>query len=212
MSLLIPNDSPPGAPRRLSSIAIYCGASPGHDPRYLAAARDVGAALAQRGITVVYGGGRVGMMGALADATLSAGGRVVGVIPQRLMEREAAHRELTELHVVPDMHTRKAKMAALAEGFIALPGGIGTYDELFEILTWLQLGYHRLPVGVLNVAGYFDPLLTLLDRTVSEGFLSPATRAMLLAADALPELLAQMERFLPADADAWLAAKLRQEP
>lgn len=199
-------------PRRMASIAIYCGASSGHDPRHLDAARNTGRALAQRGITVVYGGGRVGMMGALADATLSAGGRVIGVIPQRLMEREAAHRELTELHVVPDMHTRKAKMAALAEGFIALPGGIGTYDELFEILTWLQLGYHRLPVGVLNVAGYFDPLLAMLDRTVSEGFLSPATRAMLLAADELPDLLTQMERFLPADAEAWLAAKLRQEP
>ncbi|HET7772294.1 MAG TPA: TIGR00730 family Rossman fold protein [Burkholderiaceae bacterium] len=212
MSLLLSREPASATARRLSSIAIYCGASPGQDPRYLAAARAVGAGLAERGIVVVYGGGRVGMMGALADAALAAGGRVVGVIPQRLMEREAAHRELSELHVVPDMHTRKARMAALAEGFIALPGGIGTYDELFEILTWLQLGYHRLPVGVLNVAGYFDPLLALLDRTVSEGFLSPATRAMLLADLQLPALLAQMERFLPEDAEAWLAAKLRQEP
>jgi uncharacterized protein (TIGR00730 family) len=199
-------------PRRLHSIAIYCGASPGRDARYLAAARAVGTALAERGIAVVYGGGRVGMMGALADAALAAGGQVVGVIPLRLMEREAAHRGLTELHVVPDMHTRKAKMAALAEGFIALPGGIGTYDELFEILTWLQLGYHRLPVGVLNVAGYFNPLLDMLDRTVAEGFLGIATRGMLLDADDLDALLAKMERFLPEDAEAWLAAKLRQEP
>jgi uncharacterized protein (TIGR00730 family) len=154
----------------MKAVCIYCGSSLGAQPRYAQVAREAGTVLAQRGITLVYGGGAVGLMGVLADAALAAGGRVVGIIPQLLMDKEVGHRGLTELHVVPDMHTRKRMMAERADGFIALPGGLGTFEELFEIWTWRQLGYHDKPIGLLNEGGYYDALRALLHGTVNEGF------------------------------------------
>jgi uncharacterized protein (TIGR00730 family) len=195
----------------MKSLCVYCGASSGNQPVFVQAAVQVGQILAQRGITLIYGGGRVGMMGALADAAMQAGGKVIGVIPQRLMEREAAHRGLTELHVVADMHSRKAMMARLADGFVALPGGIGTLEELFETFTWLQLGFHRMPVGLLDVDGYYAPLQAMLDMAVAQGFVSPQNRAQLLQGVDFEELLDRMQAFAPVDADAWLATKLSEE-
>jgi uncharacterized protein (TIGR00730 family) len=164
------------APRR---ICVFCGASPGRSPGYLELARSVGSGLAERGIGVVYGGSRIGMMGALADAALAAGGEVVGVIPRTLVDREQAHRALTELQVVETLHQRKAQMAALSDGFIALPGGLGTLEELAEVASWAQLGLHAKPIALLGRDGYWDALLAWLDHAVAEGFLAPANRALL---------------------------------
>jgi uncharacterized protein (TIGR00730 family) len=155
-------------------LCVYCGSSPGIRPAYAEAARRVGLAIGKRGSGLVYGGGRLGLMGVVADAVLEAGGRVVGVIPDPLATVELAHDALTELHVVPGMHERKALMARVASGFLTLPGGIGTYEEFFETLTWAALGLHAKPVGLLNVDGYFDPLLRLLDHGVAEQFVRPA--------------------------------------
>jgi uncharacterized protein (TIGR00730 family) len=163
----------------MRSLCVFCGSSPGNDPRYPAMARGVGTLLARRGLTLVYGGGRVGLMGALADATLAAGGRVVGVIPRLLVDKEVGHAGLSELHVVRTMSERKLLMGELADGFLALPGGIGTMDELFEAWTWTQLDLHDKPCGLLNDRGYYDPLLAFLDRAVAEGFLRPRHRAAL---------------------------------
>ena len=151
-------------------VCVFCGSATGEDPVFAAAARAFGRLLAARGTTLVYGGGHVGLMGVLADAVLVGGGHVIGVIPERLAERELAHRTLTELHVVPSMHERKAKMANLADAFVALPGGLGTLDELFEIWTWAQLGFHHKPIGLLNVEGFFEPLLELTRHMVQQGF------------------------------------------
>jgi uncharacterized protein (TIGR00730 family) len=165
----------------LQSICVFCGSSRGARPEYLEAAQAMGRAIAQRGLTLVYGAGNIGLMGALADAALAEGGRVVGVIPQSLVEWEVAHEGLTERYIVGSMHERKAMMADRADAFIALPGGLGTFEELFEILTWAQLGLHRKPFGLLNVAGYFDALLALLDNAVAERFLRPEHRGLVLA-------------------------------
>jgi uncharacterized protein (TIGR00730 family) len=165
------------------SVCVFCGSSTGFRPEYAAGARQVGAALATRGLEVVYGAGHIGLMGILADAALAAGGRVIGVIPQAMVERELAHRGLSELHVVRTMHERKAQMADRAGAFLALPGGFGTADELFEILTWAQLGIHARPVGLLNVSGFFDPLLAWLDRTVQDGFLREQHRRLLIVGE-----------------------------
>jgi uncharacterized protein (TIGR00730 family) len=151
-------------------VCVFCGSATGVDPVFVAAARSFGRLLAARGTALVYGGGHVGLMGALADAVLVAGGSVIGVIPERLAARELAHHGLTELHVVPSMHERKAKMASLADAFVALPGGLGTLDELFEIWTWAQLGFHAKPIGLLDVAGFFSPLLELTRHMVEQGF------------------------------------------
>jgi uncharacterized protein (TIGR00730 family) len=164
----------------MKRICVFCGSSPGHDPRYLEAARTMGRTLARRGLGLVYGGGSVGLMGAVADAALGAGGEVIGVIPQVLQIRELAHRALTTLHVVGSMHERKALMAELSDGFVALPGGMGTLEELSEVLTWAQLGLHARPIGLLDVAGYYQPLADFFDRAVVAGFLRPAHRALLL--------------------------------
>lgn len=177
------------------TVCVYCGSATGHDPVYAAAARATGQAIAERGMSLVYGGGDVGLMGIVADAALSAGARVVGVIPTALMESEVGHTGLTELHVVSDMHQRKALMADLADGFIALPGGIGTLEELFEVMTWLQLGYHRKPVGLLNTAGFYDDLLRLLDKQRDTGFLKPAHHALLITESEAPPLLERLQRF-----------------
>lgn len=154
------------------SICVYCGSRHGERPAYAEVARALGRAIGSRGWQLVYGGGRVGLMGELADATLAAGGRVVGVIPESLRRREVGHRGLQELHVVPTMHVRKQMMAERADAFMALPGGIGTLEELYEVWTWRQLGYHDQPIGLLNVDGYYDDLLRFMAHTVEQGFLS----------------------------------------
>lgn len=167
----------------MRSLCIFCGSSAGNSPGYLATARDVGALIAERGLTLVYGGGRVGLMGALADAALAAGGRVIGVIPQLLLDREVGHVGLTELHVVKTMSERKLLMGDLSDAFLALPGGIGTMDELFEAWTWTQLDLHRKPCALLNQSGYYDALIAFLDHAVEQGFLRPRHRAALLVGD-----------------------------
>ncbi len=161
------------------SVAVYCGSRHGEKPAYTQAARALGHAIGERGWQLVYGGGKVGLMGEVADATLGAGGRVVGVIPEALMQREVGHHGLTELHVVPTMHQRKQIMAERADLFIALPGGIGTLEELYEVWTWYQLAYHQKPIGLLNTAGYYDALLSFMQHTVAEGFLSAPQAAVL---------------------------------
>ena len=155
----------------MKSVLVFCGSSPGARPEYAQSAAELGRLLASRGLEVVYGGARVGLMGALADATLAARGTVIGVIPTRLVEHEIAHPHLTKLHIVETMHERKAKMAELSDAVIALPGGSGTLDELFELFTWKQLGLHRKPIGLLDVAGYWQPLLGFLEHAVTERFL-----------------------------------------
>lgn len=170
-------------------MAVYCGARLGQDPVYADAARALGARLACRGLGLVYGGGRVGLMGVLADAVLEAGGEAIGVIPEFMMAREVAHDGLTALHVVDSMHARKARMAALADAFVALPGGLGTLDELVEMLTWAQLGLHAKPCGLLNVRGYFDGLLAFVDHAAREGFVRPGHHALLTPDDDPERLL-----------------------
>ncbi|MCW7541498.1 TIGR00730 family Rossman fold protein [Aquabacterium sp. A7-Y] len=161
------------------SLCVYCGSRPGALPVYEEAAREVGTEIGRRGWRLVYGGGRAGLMGVVADAVLAAGGTAVGVIPQALLDRELGHRGLTELHIVQTMHQRKQMMAERADAFVALAGGIGTFEELFEVWTWRQLGYHDKPVGLLNTEGYYDPLLAFLDRTVEQGFVPPAQHELL---------------------------------
>ena len=173
-------------------LCVFCGASPGRDPAYLELAVAVGTGLAERGIGVVYGGSRIGMMGALADAALAAGGEVIGVIPRHLVDREVAHGGLTEQRVVETLHERKAEMAATSDGFIALPGGLGTLEELAEVASWAQLGLHAKPIGLLGPAGYWEALLAWLDHAVDEGFVSPGNRA-LVQLDA--DLDALLDRF-----------------
>src|SRR4029453_2930222 len=166
----------------MKSLCVFCGSSPGKRPEYAALAVRTGELIARSGLTLVYGGGRVGLMGALADAALAAGGRVVGVIPQMLIDREVGHAGLSQLHVVRTMSGRKLLMGDLADAFLALPGGIGTMDELFEAWTWTQLDLHRKPCALLNLATYYTPLLAFLDRAVAEGFLQARYRAALLVA------------------------------
>jgi uncharacterized protein (TIGR00730 family) len=174
----------------LRAVCVYCGSSFGADPLYLEATRSLAQTLVANGIRVVYGGASVGLMGALADATLEAGGEVVGVIPQQLVDREVAHAGLTDLHVVSTMHERKALMAELSDAFVALPGGIGTLEELIEVFTWSQLGLHRKPLGVLNVNGYYDGLGAFLDHAVEQGFQPAQQRAKLVMAADPDALLA----------------------
>ena len=164
-------------------ICVYTGSRHGSRPEYTQAAETFGALLAREGIGLVYGGGRLGLMGVVADAALAAGGEVVGIIPQKLVDLEVAHSGLSELHVVHSMHERKAMMADLSDGFVALPGGIGTLEELFEVWAWLHLGYHDKPCGLLNVQGFYDPLIAFLDSIVTEGFLRSDTRTMLFSDD-----------------------------
>lgn len=175
----------------LSAVCVYCGSSAGNRPEFAQAARETGEALAQRGITLVFGGGHVGLMGTAADAALALGGRVEGVIPRAMQKLEWAHRG-TSLHIVESMHERKAVMEALSDAFIALPGGIGTLDELFEIWTWAQLGYHAKPIGLLDVAGYWQPLIRLADHLMEHDFLKPEARAMLRSGTSVASLLDEL--------------------
>ncbi len=179
----------------LQSLCVYCGSASGHDAAYADSARALGLEIARRGMSLVYGGGHVGLMGVVADAALAAGAEVTGVIPSALMDSEVGHTRLTKLHVVKDMHERKALMAELADGFIALPGGIGTLEELFEVMTWLQLGYHRKPVGLLNTMDFYDDLLRMLNKQRDAGFLKPAHHALLITEEDITKLLDRMTAF-----------------
>jgi uncharacterized protein (TIGR00730 family) len=181
----------------IRSVCVFCGASSGTDPRYAAAAAVVGERLAHRGIRLVFGGGRRGLMGTVADAALAAGGRVVGVIPRGLVDRELAHTGLTELRVVETLHERKALMAELSDGFIALPGGLGTLEELAEVLSWAQLELHAKPIGLLDVGGYFGALDAFLDHALAEGFVAERHRRLLLRDDDVERLLERFEAWSP---------------
>ena len=176
----------------LASLCVFCGSHRGHDAAFVAAAENLGRTLAGRGTTLVYGGGHTGLMGALADAALAHGGRVIGVIPAGLAERELAHDRLSEQHVVSSMHERKALMAKLANGFVALPGGLGTLDELFEIWTWAQLGFHRKPIGLYDVNGFFRPLLELTNEIVRSGFARREALELVVVDDDAERLLARL--------------------
>ena len=183
--------------RASTTLCVFCGSRPGARPAYAAAARAIGQALGRRNWQLVYGGGRVGLMGEVADAARQAGAWVTGVIPESLMQREVGHRGLDELHVVPSMHARKQMMAERADAFLALPGGLGTFEELFEVWTWRQLGYHTRPIALLNTDGYYDPLLSFLSRTVDEQFVSEPQAQMLLVSSDPDQLLTQIAAALP---------------
>lgn len=189
---------------RVQRVLVFCGSSPGRLPAYVEAAAALGGELAAQGIGAVYGGAQVGVMGALADAVLAGGGEVIGVIPRLLLEKEVAHPGVSDMRVVETMHERKALMESLADGVIALPGGFGTLEELFEITTWAQLGIHTKPVALLNVAGYWDRLLAFIDQMVDERFLRSEQRDALLVGDAPAELLARMARYRAPQLDKWL--------
>lgn len=190
--------------RQMNRICVFCGTNPGARPEYGAAARGLGAVLAEQGIELVYGGASVGIMGELADAVHEHGGHVTGIIPQQLVEKEAAHTGIANLIVVASMHQRKSQMADMSDGFIALPGGIGTLEGLFEILTWAQLGIHAKPSGILNVAGYFDGLTQFLDHAVREGFLTEAHRhAIIVESDAV-RLLQRMHAYTPPEGEKFM--------
>jgi uncharacterized protein (TIGR00730 family) len=186
------------------SVCVFCGSKSGTEPAYERATRDLGRTLAEKGITLVYGGGRVGLMGVAADAVLEAGGEAIGVIPKALVQREIAHTGLTDLRVVGSMHERKALMSELSEGFVALPGGTGTLEEFFEVLTWAQLGEHRKPCGLLNVDGYYDSLLAVFAHMVAEGFLSEEHRSMILVKTEPVPLLEALARYRPPETPKWI--------
>lgn len=188
----------------MKSICVFCGSRSGNNPAYPEAAETLGRTLARSGITLVYGGGNVGLMGVVADAALEAGGDVIGVIPKALVEREISHDALTKLHVVGSMHERKALMAELSEGFIALPGGAGTLEEFFEVLTWAQLGEHQKPCGLLNVAGYYDPLLTVFAHMVERGFVSPEHRKLVLVETGPAAMLGAFASYSPPTYIKWI--------
>ena len=201
----------PGKVVAVRRVCVYAGSNPGSDPAYADAARALASVLAERGIGLVYGGGNVGLMGVLADTALAAGGEVIGVMPQALVDREIGHRGLTELRVVGSMHERKALMAELSDAFVAVPGGIGTLEELIEVYTWSQLGIHDKPCGVLNVRGYYDALAAFLDHAVEEGFLRPQHRAVLSVAADPAELLDRLAAFEPPrSASGW--SSIRPDP
>jgi uncharacterized protein (TIGR00730 family) len=188
----------------MNSICVFCGSSRGNDPAYAEAASRLGRILAERDTTLVYGGGHVGLMGVVAGAALGAGGEVIGVMPRSLVDREIGHTGLTKLHVVGSMHERKALMSELADGFVALPGGNGTLEEFFEVLTWAQLGEHGKPCGLLNVAGYYDPLLRVFDQMVENDFLRGAHRELVLVAEDPSLLLQRFEGYEPPKTIKWI--------
>jgi hypothetical protein len=186
----------------IGAVCVFCGSQPGAHPAYLQAARELGTQLARRDCSVVYGGGHVGMMGALADGALAAGGRVIGVIPEHLMRPEVAHQGLTELLVVDSMHTRKRIMASRSDAFVVLPGGYGTFEEMFEMVTWRQLQLHAKPVGLVNVEGYFDHLLAFLQHAAGQEFIRPQHRGLLTVDASVPALLERLARQAAAAPDA----------
>jgi uncharacterized protein (TIGR00730 family) len=193
----------------MDSICVFCGSNKGTRPAYAAAARLTGVELARRGIRVIYGGGSVGLMGALADAALEKGGEVVGVIPEALVSNEIAHAGLTKLHVVGSMHERKALMSDLSDGFLTLPGGYGTLEEFLEVLSWAQLSIHGKPCALLDVDGFYAPLASLLDKAVSEGFVRPDHRSLVLTGDHPEQLLDLMDSYVPPETRTWIEPKER---
>lgn len=195
----------------MKSICVYCGSNSGTRPEYAQAAAELGTRLAHDGVRVVYGAGNIGLMGTLADAALAAGGEVVGIIPRQLVEMEVAHMELTQLEVVGSMHERKSRMFDLADGFIALPGGFGTLEEIVEMLTWRQLGIGDKPCAFLDVAGYWSPLIAMLDHMVDERFLHPDQRRDLWTGRDMDAMLEWMRGYEPAQASKWLSEKHRRE-
>ncbi|GJD65048.1 TIGR00730 family Rossman fold protein [Methylobacterium frigidaeris] len=190
-------------------LCVFCGSSDGARPLYREAATALGRHFAQDGIELVYGGGKVGLMGAVADGALAAGGRVTGIMPKALVEKETAHLGLTDLRVVASMHERKALMADLADGFVALPGGLGTFEEMFEVWTWAQLGYHRKPLAVFNAGGFFDGLLSFLDSVVAEGFVREPHRAMLIVGTEPADLVARIRAYEPPRVIKWVKSEER---
>lgn len=188
----------------LQRICVYCGSSPGRDPRYLQAATALAQVLVGNGMQLVYGGAGIGLMGAVADQVLAMGGEVIGVIPQALAQKEVMHANLSQLYITQTMHERKMRMAELADGFIALPGGIGTLEELFEIWTWAQLGFHHKPCGLLNVGGFYDPLLQFLDHITAEQFVRPQHRQLLSVDSDATALLRRMQEFEAPPQPVWL--------
>ncbi len=190
---------------KLSSVSVFCGSSSGVNPEYAAVARRLGATLAERDITLVYGGGNVGLMGELADAALAGGGEVIGVIPHALAVKELAHERATKMHVVDTMHDRKALMADLSDASLALPGGLGTLEEIFEVITWGQLGIHRKPCGFLNVAGYYDQLIGFLDFVVGQQFIKPEHRATILVDDDHTRMLERLGDYEPPTIEKWIS-------
>jgi uncharacterized protein (TIGR00730 family) len=193
----------------MKRICVFCGSSQGSRPEYRAAAEEMAVELVRRKIGLVYGGGNVGLMGVVADAVLRAGGEAVGVIPDNLMAREVGHNGLTKLHVVRSMHERKALMADLSDAFIALPGGFGTLEEFCEMATWTQLGLHAKPCGILNILGYYTPLLAMFDHAVEERFLKPENRALVLARESPSDLLQALEEWRPVHVEKWLSRETR---
>jgi len=188
-------------PRRL---CVFCGSRSGVRPEYAAAARELGRRMAEQRIELVFGGGKVGLMGVLADSVLKHGGSAIGIIPRGLLEREVGHTGLTRLEVVQTMHERKARMAELSDGFVALPGGYGTFEELCEVVTWAQLGIHEKPCVLVDVAGYWQPLMAQIDVGVREGFVDPSMRSLLTSASTLDQLFQQLESFQPAPVQRWM--------
>ncbi len=188
----------------ITRLCVFCGSSHGAKPEYAAAARSFGELLARERIALVYGGGNVGLMGVIADAVLAADGQVIGVIPHGLAVKELAHAGLTELHIVDSMHQRKAMMADRSDGFVALPGGLGTFEEILEIITWAQLGIHRKPCGFLNVAGYYDKLIAFLDHAVEEQLFKPEHRAMILVESESTRMLERMRAYTPTYVEKWI--------
>ena len=195
----------------MRSVCVYCGSNPGSRPVYAERAGQLGTRLAQEGLAVVYGGGNVGLMGIVADAALAAGGEVIGVIPEQLVGWEVAHRGITRLEVVANMHQRKARMFDLSDAFVALPGGFGTLDEMFEMLTWRQLGLGDKPCAFLDVDGFFAPLVSMMDRMVAEGFLHADQRRDLWHGEDIDAMFGWMRAYEPVRADKWLAGKRREE-
>ena len=191
----------------MKRICVFCGSSIGTRPVYADAARALGVEIARRGLGLVYGGAQVGLMGVVADAVLAGGGEVIGVIPDVLMRKELAHPSLTELRVVRTMHERKAQMAELADAFIALPGGMGTFEEYCEIVTWAQLGLHRKPCALLNIEGFYDPLLALVSRAVDDGFIRAEQRGLVLASASIPELFDLITDYAPPAGSKWLQSE-----
>ncbi|MDF7812334.1 TIGR00730 family Rossman fold protein [Hymenobacter sp. YC55] len=189
----------------MKSVAVYCGSSAGTNEIYTQQAHEMGRVLVERNMTLVYGGGRVGLMGTVADSVMQHGGKAIGVIPDFLAKKELAHNGLTELHIVKTMHERKLLMADLAEGFVAMPGGYGTLEELFEVLTWGQLGLHRKAIGLLNVEGYYDHLLRALDHMVQEGLLRGENRQQLLSNPTPNGIIDQMLAYVPVEVPKWLS-------
>jgi uncharacterized protein (TIGR00730 family) len=185
-------------------VCVFCGSNIGTQPAYRESAEALGAVLAKRGIGLVYGGGNVGLMGVIADTVMARGGHVIGVIPQSLADREVAHTGITDLRVVDSMHTRKAMMAELADAFIAMPGGVGTFEEFFEVVTWAQLGLHRKPCGLLNVSGFYAPLAAFIDQAVTEGFINPVHRAAIVVDSDPVRLLDTLATIKLPDVPKWI--------